>query len=372
VNKHLNEGAAYRSLVTMYANDSTHVETWKDISNLFSRSTFVVVADQKQTGTLTVSNTVKNAFKTNENNETTDTTAFTYDLTLKDANGKELSSKISYSIYQTGGTSVISTGTTDENGKATFQLSNDQYAVFTNIPADTAYTVTETTQTAYNLESVTRDVNHATLVDANHKKTTDPNTAVAGIITPNTAEVNGTLYWYLSESDGSFEKNSTVDYVNTYIPSIVVYKESTPSRVALSDATFTLVKVNDETGADVNVDYGSQTTGADGKATFTNIENGTYRLTETVAPAGYNKLADSITVVVEGSKVISAKMGDKTFTVSVDKTNGLSTITVPNSTGYKLPSTGGIGREIYTYCALVVLTGVALGGCVMRKRVRRR
>jgi hypothetical protein len=368
VSKHLNEGAYYNDKLVTFTDGV--ITSWKDISNLFSRSTVIMVADQKENGTLTVSNTVNNAIQKN------DTTAFTYNLELKDAKGNGLSDQISYTIYQTGETSAISTETTNEEGKATFQLSNGQYAVFTNIPADTVYTVTESPITAYNLAESVRDSGKATItkeekVTSDDQTSTTKTVEISGEDKTLTYTVTGTLYW--SVAGGVLDTTSTVDYVNTYVPSIVVHKQSSPGQQALSGAEFSLEKMTDANTVDNTFTKQTVTTDANGDATFKQIENGTYRLTEEKAPAGYNKLADSITFTVSNGTIVGRPtMGETTFDWQTNKENGLITIIVPNSTGYELPHTGGIGREIYTYCALVVLTGVALGGCVMRKRVRRR
>lgn len=78
------------------------------------------------------------------------------------------------------------------------------------------------------------------------------------------------------------------------------------------------------------------TTGANGAATFEKYEaNGTnydYYLVETQAPSGYNLLDDAVKVNFTDSDVAT--------------TEGIYTVKVPNSSGIKLPITGGTGTVI--------------------------
>ena len=108
------------------------------------------------------------------------------------------------------------------------------------------------------------------------------------------------------------------------------------------------------------------TSGEDGMVTWTleedaadidlNQLNGKYTITETVAPAGYQKLQTSWTLTfAEGllTEVDAEEGYDRYIELTKDSANGV-VITVKNSELYKLPSTGGPG--IYLY----MLGGVAL------------
>ena len=95
-----------------------------------------------------------------------------------------------------------------------------------------------------------------------------------------------------------------------------------------------------------------------GEVTIKGLDSGTYYLEETVAPDGYNKLADKIQVTIRASYVDE----ESTVTVSgtndeydlVDYTDNLVTIT--NITGAELPSTGGMGTVLFlTIGSLMVL-----------------
>ena len=78
---------------------------------------------------------------------------------------------------------------------------------------------------------------------------------------------------------------------------------------------------------------------------------GTYYLEETKAPDGFNKLTDPIKIVIE-------KNGD-TYTITAEGANG-NILTVQNSTGSLLPSTGGTGVIVFAGVAILLVFGVAV------------
>ena len=119
-----------------------------------------------------------------------------------------------------------------------------------------------------------------------------------------------------------------------------------------SDKVVKLIKVSDteyrvangaETGA---VD--SFTTVASGKIVIKGVDLDTYKLVETAAPAGYNKLKDPVNATV------------------LD-TNAL-TVEVPNATGTELPSTGGMGTTIFYVLGSILAVG-AIVLLVTKKRM---
>lgn len=97
-----------------------------------------------------------------------------------------------------------------------------------------------------------------------------------------------------------------------------------------------------------------------GKVRIDGLDNGTYYLEETVAPATYNKLE------TRQSFTISDKDLDATFTNEVySKGSGVQVI---NKTGVMLPETGGMGTTLFVSLGAVVVlgTGVLL---VTKKRM---
>lgn len=92
---------------------------------------------------------------------------------------------------------------------------------------------------------------------------------------------------------------------------------------------------------------------------------GTYYLVETEAPAGYNKLTDSIKVEIK--KSINEDVNAWTL-FNNDKNVDDKIIDVENSTGSILPSTGGMGTIAFTVVAALLVLGVAVSFIRDRKR----
>lgn len=137
----------------------------------------------------------------------------------------------------------------------------------------------------------------------------------------------------------------------------------------LAGAVFTLRKegetntinfekeTTDETNGDVyhvaKTDDANITTNKSGKFTIKGLGAGTYYLTETKQPDGYNKLAKPVKVEIKDNGEIF---------VDDSKTANIGDVKVENKTGTVLPSTGGMGTTmIYLIGALLVLgSGVVL------------
>lgn len=155
----------------------------------------------------------------------------------------------------------------------------------------------------------------------------------------------------------------------------------------LAGAEFTLAPKNGDAMSFVQVAAGSATTNAEyrvakanetgittittpasGKVVFRGLKNGEYTLTETKAPAGYNKLASAIGVKVDG-KNDGTDTTNATVTITYDNDNGSSNynqsasngvIPVRNKSGAILPGTGGMGTIAFTVIGvLVIALGVA-------------
>lgn len=138
----------------------------------------------------------------------------------------------------------------------------------------------------------------------------------------------------------------------------------------LADAVFTLKKggetntinfvkeTSDENKGDIyrvaNTGDANIKTNKSGKFTIQGLGAGTYYLTETKQPAGYNKLSTPVTVVIDKDGKVKVKNGDDYDEVK--------RVDVENKTGTVLPSTGGAGTTmIYLVGAVLVLgSGVVL------------
>lgn len=130
---------------------------------------------------------------------------------------------------------------------------------------------------------------------------------------------------------------------------------------ATENAVYRVAK-DDETGTTTTI-----TTPANGKVVFQGLKNGEYTLTETKAPAGYNKLASALGVKVEGQND-GTDTTNATVTITYNNDNGNSynqtasngVIPVQNKSGAILPGTGGMGTIAFTVIGvLVIALGVA-------------
>lgn len=105
---------------------------------------------------------------------------------------------------------------------------------------------------------------------------------------------------------------------------------------------------------------GDKVTDANGTATFAKYEaNGTnydYYLVETQAPSGYNILNNAVKVNFTDSDVAT--------------TEGIYTVKVPNSSGIKLPITGGTGTVIFTIIGIALMVGAVVLFAVSRKKAK--
>ena len=110
------------------------------------------------------------------------------------------------------------------------------------------------------------------------------------------------------------------------------------------------------------------TTPASGKVVFQGLKNGEYTLTETKAPAGYNKLASAIGVKVNGSNdgtdttnaTVNITYNNDNNDTTYDQTASNGVIPVQNKSGVVLPGTGGMGTIAFTVIGvLVIALGVA-------------
>lgn len=150
-------------------------------------------------------------------------------------------------------------------------------------------------------------------------------------------------------------------------------KKNSDKETGLADAVFTLSKKSDGTEPIKLIDKSSNVyrvaktdetntiteviTPDNGRFTIQGLGAGTYYLTETKQPAGYNKLSGPVTVVI-----------DETGLVKVGESEA-NPVKVLNKTGTVLPSTGGAGTTMIYLIggALVLGSGVVL---VTKRRVK--
>lgn len=201
-----------------------------------------------------------------------------------------------------------------------------------------------------------------------YSATLNENAVIAGEGNPNTSK--------LSYGDSSNTKYTPDSQTKTYTWDVDVFKYTMDGETekALADAKFTLSKSNDGSNPIALVSEGNNvyrvaktgetgtvtevTTDATGKFTIKGLDADTYYLTETAAPAGYNKLAGPVTIVIGENGVVNG---------TTEAPQGVNEVKVLNQSGTELPSTGGIGTTIF-----YVLGGVLAVGAVALLIAKRR
>ena len=261
------------------------------------------------------------------------------------------------------------------------------------LTVNTDYTVT--TPTASNNNTLTvamkdfktkQQVNAGKKITVTYTATLNKDAVVGGAGNVNSATIQ---YSNNPSTNGTGESEPSKVRVFTYGFTVDKYTgdQYTDAATRLAGAKFTLAPKNGDPMSFVQVNAGSATanavyrvakagetdttttitTPASGKVVFRGLENGEYTLTETKAPAGYNKLASAIGVKVDG-KNDGTDTTDATVAITYNNDNGNSynqtasngVIPVQNKSGAILPGTGGMGTIAFTVIGvLVIALGVA-------------
>lgn len=175
--------------------------------------------------------------------------------------------------------------------------------------------------------------------------------------------------------------NSHTEYdtTETYVwkMNIVKYTMEQETEKKLAGATFKLSR--DEAGAQViklvKVDdttyrlalptetegvVDTITTGETGELVINGLADGTYYLTETKAPRGYNLLREPVNVTI-GHKDANGKLTETSFVADQTEMDTSGVVKVENNAGAELPSTGGIGTTVF----YVLGSAMALGAVIL-------
>lgn len=260
---------------------------------------------------------------------------------------------------------------------------------------NTDYTVT--TPTASNNNTLTvamkdfktkQQANAGKKITVTYTATLNENAVVGGAGNVNSAKIQ---YSNNPSTNGTGESEPSKVRVFTYGFTVDKYTGDnyTDAATRLAGAKFTLAPKNGDPMSFVKVKDGNATenavyrvatddekastttttiiTPASGKVDFQGLKNGEYTLTETKAPAGYNKLASAIGVKVNGRNN-GTDTTNATVTITYNNDNGNDynqtasngVIPVQNKSGAILPGTGGMGTIAFTVIGvLVIALGVA-------------
>ena len=136
---------------------------------------------------------------------------------------------------------------------------------------------------------------------------------------------------------------------------------------ALADAEF---KIEGQNGASTP-STATETSGSNGTVTFKGLADGTYKVTETNAPAGFQNLKAAFTVTIANGKAVKYAGADIWGLAPSAEVSGNYTYKVKNVKNVtQLPLTGAAGTTLFTVVALLVAgAGVAVA-LKSRQRMR--
>lgn len=193
------------------------------------------------------------------------------------------------------------------------------------------------------------------IVTCNARLDQSSSTVIGSSGNPNTAHLDYTNNPY---AEGSYE--SLNDDVVVYTYGVKVLKTDKSTGAALSGAEFTLsdgtntlyfVKSADgvyyqaestDTGATQTLAVGSGESNK-GELYIYGLDEGTYTLTETKAPDGYNKSNTRPTITIIDNNELDGILDD----AKEGDTSGMYELTFQNSSEIQLPLTGGLGTVIF-------------------------
>lgn len=262
----------------------------------------------------------------------------------------------------------------------------------TTLTKNTDYTVTTTNEAsgetlltvAMNEFKKKQQANAGKKITVTYTATLNENAVVGGAGNVNSAKIQ---YSNNPSTNGTGESEPSKVRVFTYGFTVDKYTgDYGENATRLAGAEFTLAHKDGSAISFVQVSAGSATanavyrvakagetgtttitTPANGKVVFEGLKNGEYTLTETKAPAGYNKLASAIGVKVNGQNN-GTDTTNATVTITYNNDNGNDynqtasngVIPVQNKSGAILPGTGGMGTIAFTVIGvLVIALGVA-------------
>lgn len=214
-------------------------------------------------------------------------------------------------------------------------------------------------------------VTSSTKVVVEYTATLNLNAVIGSEGNPNTVKL---IYSNNPNYTGSGENSPTgetpEDTVIVFTYKVVVKKVKEDKVTPLEGAGFTLYK-KDSSGNWNAV--GNEITGVT-TFTFSGLDDGDYKLSETTVPDGYNKASDvEFTVTAKHDKDSDAPKltelkGTGSLEFTSNTTDGSLTTNVVNKKGSVLPSTGGMGTTIlYVIGSILVLVAAVL--LITKKRM---
>ena len=190
---------------------------------------------------------------------------------------------------------------------------------------------------------------------------------------------------YLTYSNNPYGEGTgttPVDTVIVFTYQTIIHKKD-ERNADLTGATFTLEKeIKGDTGnswKEIDEITGTNTS----VFTFTGLDDGNYRLTETKAPDGYNTMEPVLFTVmathdtdtdsdgVHNLSELTGNVEDGVIQFTPDVTKGSLTANIQNFPGSILPGTGGMGTTVFYIVGIALVAGAAAIITVRIKKARR-
>lgn len=292
----------------------------------------------------------------------------------------------SYTTYKVVFHDTLSKGLTYNNdakvyidGKAT-----DGFTVTATVNADGTTTLTVSCDDVKAL-----DAGNSSVITVEYTANLNENAVLGSAGNPNKVYLEYSNNPNKSEAGNNETGKTPEDKVIVFTYKVIINKitknsnynpdvEGSEEYIPLTGAEFTLEKYNKETNEWEAITVVKNDDGT--TFTFSGLDDGNYRLTETKTPSGYNTIDPIEFTVTAEHDVLSdnpaltslsgnATTGELIFTSNT--TEGSLSADVVNQAGSTLPETGGMGTTLfYIFGGILVAAAVVL--LVTRKRMSRR
>ncbi|MEO2261848.1 isopeptide-forming domain-containing fimbrial protein [Dorea sp. YH-dor228] len=277
----------------------------------------------------------------------------------------------SYTTYKVVFHDTLSKGLTYNNDAKVYidGAETEGFTVTSTVNADGTTTLTVSSDDVKSL-----DAGNNSVITVEYTATLNENAVLGSAGNPNEVYLEYSNNPNKSEAGNNETGNTPADKVIVFTYKTIINKVDGEDK-PLTGAEFTLEKYNKETDewkaiAVVKNDEGTT-------FTFSGLDDGNYRLTETKTPAGYNTIEPiefTITAehdVLSDNPALTSLRGNETtgeITFTSSTTEGSLSADVVNKAGSTLPETGGMGTTIfYILGGLLVLFAVVL--LVSKKRM---
>lgn len=277
----------------------------------------------------------------------------------------------SYTTYKVVFHDTLSKGLT-YNKDAKVYINGKETNGFTITPTVNADGTTTLTVSCDNVKAL--DAGNSSVITVEYTATLNENAVIGSTGNINKVKLEYSNNPNKSETGDNEIGNTPEDTVVVFSYKVIVNKFDSENK-PLTGAVFTLEKYNKETDKWESITAVKNDEGT--TFTFSGLDDGNYRLTETTTPAGYNTI-DPIEFTITAEHDVSpdnpaltnlsGKVTTGKITFTSNTTEGSLSTNVVNKAGVTLPETGGIGTTLF-YVAGAGLVLVAVVLLITRKRM---